>query len=232
MRPPPPPSSPSPLLSESQYWTTYAHHGKINVRTTHAPLLQGWAPSGPRVRFIYNLTWKSKGKAVLGDRLAHALQVPASPRLCGAEPGQRYQPSRHLLGSPWPLSSEGWFQRGLPWAPLSNRCRETSRSCPAAQSAHKGHIPTGWLGRCTLGFLTRVVCAVCVCERTDCPSPESPRALSYTRTHVEEHVSKLITAFPSHRVFVSMLVHVTSIFVPICDRRADLKKNAQTTGIL
>lgn len=68
-------SSPSTLLLRSQYWINDAHHRKIGVRTTHVLLLSGWAPLGSCIWFIYNLIWKWKGKVVLGDHVAHMLEV-------------------------------------------------------------------------------------------------------------------------------------------------------------
>lgn len=71
-------SSRSTLLLQSQYWINDAHHRKISVRTIHVLLLSGWAPLGSCIWFIYNLIWKWKGKAVLGDHVAHMLEVLTS----------------------------------------------------------------------------------------------------------------------------------------------------------
>lgn len=71
-------SSRSTLLLQSQYWINDAHHRKISVRTIHVLLLSGWAPLGSCTWFIYNLIWKWKGKAVLGDHVAHMLEVLTS----------------------------------------------------------------------------------------------------------------------------------------------------------
>lgn len=134
-------------------------------------MLQGRAPLGPRTQFIYNLIWKWKSKAVLGDCLAHRLWVLALPQLCSSEPGQGCQPSQCLLGSLWPLRSKDWFKCGLVRVLLLHRCREASCSHPAEQSSYrdrpnKGHIPTFWLRQHVFSALYLIPASSwpCMCE--------------------------------------------------------------------
>lgn len=164
-------SSPFTLLFPSQYWINDAHHRKIGVRTTHVFLLSGWAPLGSCIWFIYNLIWKWKDKVVLGDHVAHMLEVLRLP-----------QPAALSLGTDasWAticLALSGLFRAkpGLSMgAPLLSFYMDAMKHHPVEQSGQrKCTFLQRWWGWQPCPALIRHPSFLTIREQLDCHLPES-----------------------------------------------------------